>query len=143
MTVLIPTDIGQESLHKTGDPIANGKKNSVVQANGTGVHVHNGETPKTNGFHDSIKIEPTDIGGVEGVSNQVFSDGGVLEPIAIVGLAFRFPGGATSEDLFWDMLMEKRNVSSEFPPDRLNIDGFYSSNEKKKNTVGSAWKTWK
>jgi hypothetical protein len=62
---------------------------------------------------------------------------GVVEPIAIIGLAFQFPQGAVTEDAFWDMLVNHRNTSTEYPKDRLNIDAFYSKDPKKRNTVSS------
>ncbi|BBX45076.1 type I polyketide synthase [Mycobacterium cookii] len=40
------------------------------------------------------------------------------EPIAIVGMSCRFPGGVESPDGLWDMVAEQRDVMSEFPTDR-------------------------
>jgi len=40
------------------------------------------------------------------------------EPIAIVGMSCRFPGGVDSPDSLWDMVADKRDVMSEFPTDR-------------------------
>src|SRR3984893_1998810 len=40
------------------------------------------------------------------------------EPIAIVGMSCRFPGGVDSPDSLWDMVADKREVMSEFPADR-------------------------
>ncbi|MDI3313926.1 MAG: SDR family NAD(P)-dependent oxidoreductase, partial [Mycobacterium sp.] len=40
------------------------------------------------------------------------------EPIAIIGMACRFPGGVNSPEDLWEMLAEGRDVISEFPTDR-------------------------
>ena len=40
------------------------------------------------------------------------------EPIAIVGMSCRFPGGVDSPDSLWDMVADERDVMSEFPTDR-------------------------
>ncbi|MGA8327758.1 MAG: SDR family NAD(P)-dependent oxidoreductase, partial [Mycobacterium sp.] len=40
------------------------------------------------------------------------------EPIAIVGMSCRFPGGVESPDELWDMVAHERDVMSEFPTDR-------------------------
>ncbi|MGA9493554.1 MAG: type I polyketide synthase [Mycobacterium sp.] len=40
------------------------------------------------------------------------------EPIAIVGMSCRFPGGVESPDGLWDMVAQQRDVMSEFPTDR-------------------------
>ncbi|MEO7272187.1 MAG: polyketide synthase, partial [Vicinamibacterales bacterium] len=46
------------------------------------------------------------------------------EPIAIVGLAGRFPG-ARDADAFWTLLAEGRDAISAVPPDRWDADAFY------------------
>ncbi len=40
------------------------------------------------------------------------------DPIAIVGMSCRYPGGVNSPDDLWDMLVEGRDVLSGFPNDR-------------------------
>jgi acyl transferase domain-containing protein/NADPH:quinone reductase-like Zn-dependent oxidoreductase/acyl carrier protein len=40
------------------------------------------------------------------------------EPIAIVGMSCRFPGGANSPDAYWELLRDGRDVVSEYPADR-------------------------
>src|ERR1044071_3749424 len=40
------------------------------------------------------------------------------EPIAIVGMACRLPGGVTSPGELWELLADRRTGVSEFPTDR-------------------------
>ncbi|MFD0363634.1 SDR family NAD(P)-dependent oxidoreductase [Nocardia sp. GCM10030253] len=40
------------------------------------------------------------------------------EPIAIVGMACRYPGGIASPEDMWRMLVENREVTTDFPPER-------------------------
>ncbi|KAF2448054.1 hypothetical protein P171DRAFT_482741 [Karstenula rhodostoma CBS 690.94] len=55
---------------------------------------------------------------------------GPLELIAIVNLTFKFPGGANTEEDFWDMMMQRKCVVGEFPPERGNIDVCHNSTIK-------------
>ncbi|PYH78069.1 polyketide synthase [Aspergillus uvarum CBS 121591] len=54
-----------------------------------------------------------------------------VPPLAIIGLSFQFPGDATNQDAFWDMLVQGRCASTEFPADRMNIDGHHNPNRDK------------
>ncbi|KAI0599583.1 hypothetical protein F4775DRAFT_600111 [Biscogniauxia sp. FL1348] len=47
------------------------------------------------------------------------------EPIAIIGSACRFAGGANSSSKLWELLKEPRDVLSEIPDTRFNAQGFY------------------
>jgi hypothetical protein len=80
--------------------------------------------------------------GDENESSTKRTDDEYQEPIAIVGLAFQFPGGVVTEDDFWDMMAEKKCLSTDFPADRINIDAFYSPDDKKKNTVSVILTCW-
>ncbi|MCA1188437.1 SDR family NAD(P)-dependent oxidoreductase [Saccharopolyspora sp. 6T] len=48
------------------------------------------------------------------------------EPIAIIGMACRFPGGVTTPGELWDLVAEGRDVVSEFPTDRGWPTGLHS-----------------
>ncbi|KAI0415487.1 lovastatin nonaketide synthase [Xylaria grammica] len=62
-------------------------------------------------------------------------EGDDLIPLAIIGVAFEFPQGATSEDNFWQMLYEGRSACTEFPSNRLNIDSFYHPDQNRPSTI--------
>lgn len=47
-------------------------------------------------------------------------------PIAIVGMAMKLPGGVTSAESFWEMLINKQDGHCEVPDTRYNVDAFYS-----------------
>lgn len=47
------------------------------------------------------------------------------EPIAIVGSACRFPGDATTPAKLWELLKQPRDILTEIPPSRFNVESFY------------------
>ncbi len=50
------------------------------------------------------------------------------EPIAIIGMACRFPGGANSPEQFWRILAEGRDAVTEVPADRWPVEAYYDPN---------------
>ena len=48
-----------------------------------------------------------------------------MEPIAIIGLGCRFPGGADTPDAFWQLLVQGVDAISPVPSDRWNVDEYY------------------
>ena len=47
------------------------------------------------------------------------------EPIAIIGMACRLPGGSETPERFWEMLEAGRDAIREVPSDRWNLDAYY------------------
>jgi amino acid adenylation domain-containing protein len=47
------------------------------------------------------------------------------EPIAIIGIGCRFPGGANTPDAFWELLRDGVDAVREMPTGRWNADAFY------------------
>jgi len=47
------------------------------------------------------------------------------EPVAVIGMGCRFPGGADSPDRFWRLLCEGFDAIREVPADRWDADAFY------------------
>ncbi|MCX7178347.1 MAG: polyketide synthase, partial [Proteobacteria bacterium] len=50
------------------------------------------------------------------------------EPIAIVGMACRFPGGANSPDQFWKVLRDGVDTIREIPAERWDVERFFDAN---------------
>ena len=63
------------------------------------------------------------------------NDSKAVPPVAIVGFSLKLPQDAVSADAFWTMLTEGRCASTEFPADRLNIDGFYHPDRSRKDAL--------
>jgi acyl transferase domain-containing protein/acyl carrier protein len=49
------------------------------------------------------------------------------ERIAIIGVGCRFPGGVSSKDSLWKLLIEGREGVIEVPPDRWNAERYYDA----------------
>ena len=49
------------------------------------------------------------------------------EPIAIVGMGLRFPGGANDAESFWRLLSEGADAITEVPPERWDINAYYDA----------------
>lgn len=61
------------------------------------------------------------------------------EPIAIVGIGCRFPGGASDPGAFWKMLCDGVDAVGEVPPDRWNIESFFHPEPDKPGKTNSRW----
>jgi acyl transferase domain-containing protein len=60
-----------------------------------------------------------------------------MEDIAVIGIACRFPGDATSPEKLWEVLSRSESAWSEIPKERFNIDGFYHPDSKRQGSVSS------
>ncbi|MGW3993309.1 SDR family NAD(P)-dependent oxidoreductase [Amycolatopsis sp. NPDC004772] len=74
------------------------------------------------------------VAGAPAAPATVAADAG--EPIAIVGMACRLPGGVLSPDDLWRMVAEGRDGMSAFPEDRgWDLDGLFDSDPERPGTA--------
>lgn len=57
------------------------------------------------------------------------------EPIAIIGMSCRFPGGADSPARFWDLLKQGFHPIRDLPTDRWNRPGIYDSDPEQQGKI--------
>jgi len=50
------------------------------------------------------------------------------EPIAIIGIGCRFPGGGNCPEEFWNLLKKGRSAITDTPPQRWEIESYYDPN---------------
>ncbi len=53
------------------------------------------------------------------------------EPIAIIGIGCRFPGGSNNPTAFWDLLVNGKDAIIDVPKERWDIGRFYDPNQDK------------
>ncbi|MDT3399504.1 SDR family NAD(P)-dependent oxidoreductase, partial [Streptomyces sp. B1866] len=61
------------------------------------------------------------------------------EPIAIVGIGCRFPGGADGPASFWRLLTEGRDAVGEVPADRWDADAVFAADPAAPGRTNSRW----
>ncbi|KAL8713811.1 MAG: hypothetical protein Q9225_006708, partial [Loekoesia sp. 1 TL-2023] len=76
----------------------------------------------TNGEHNQ---------GNEHGSTKVSAATHATAPIAVIGLAGRFPGDATTPRALWEMCCDGQSAWSEIPQDRMNPDAYFHPNPSK------------
>lgn len=61
------------------------------------------------------------------------------EPIAIVGIGCRFPGGADNPDAYWHNLVNGVDAISEVPPERWDADSFFDPDHTAPGKMNTRW----
>ena len=79
-------------------------------------------------FHDSQSQTSSQAHDAQSTRSDVL-------PIAIVGMACRFPGDAANVKGLWDMCCEGRSAWSEIPQSRMNAEAFFHPDPSKTGSV--------
>jgi acyl transferase domain-containing protein len=61
------------------------------------------------------------------------------EPIAIVGIGCRFPGGADSPEAYWSLLADGVDAVTVVPPDRWDVDAWYDPDPDAAGAISSRY----
>jgi phthiocerol/phenolphthiocerol synthesis type-I polyketide synthase D len=61
------------------------------------------------------------------------------EPVAVVGIGCRFPGGGFGPDRYWRLLAEGTDAVGEVPPDRWDAEAFYDPDPLATGRMASKW----
>src|ERR1700760_271357 len=61
------------------------------------------------------------------------------EPVAVVGIGCRFPGGGVGPDQYWRLLADGRDAVGEVPPDRWDAEAFYDPDPLATGRMASKW----
>ncbi len=59
------------------------------------------------------------------------------EPIAIIGIGCRFPGGANNPDAYWQLLRDGVDAISEVPTDRWDVEAYYDPDWTKQGKINT------
>src|SRR3546814_530313 len=61
------------------------------------------------------------------------------EPVAVIGIGCRMPGGIDGPEAFWDMLEAGTDAVSEVPPERWDADAFYDPDPDAPGKMNTRW----
>ncbi|MEP7245884.1 MAG: type I polyketide synthase, partial [Gammaproteobacteria bacterium] len=61
------------------------------------------------------------------------------EPVAIIGIGCRFPGGASDPDKCWDLLRAGRDAVAEVPRDRWDVEAYYDPDPDAPGKMSTRW----
>ena len=78
------------------------------------------------------------------LAQQLHADGEAprllgAEPIAIIGMACRFPGGASTPEAFWELLARGEDAISEIPPARWDAAALYDPDPAAAGKMATRW----
>lgn len=89
------------------------------------------QTHGTDGMSGADHVSSNATKSVDGETASSTSS----EPIAIIDMSCKFPGGATSPKKLWRLCVEGRDSWSRIPESRFNAAAFFHENPEKTDSV--------
>ncbi len=98
----------------------------------------------------SIKPSPERLNELSPVKRALFElhemqarldrlEGASREPVAIIGMSCRFPGGANSPDAYWKLLVDGVDAIRETPQERWDVDEFFDPDPDAPGKIYTRW----
>ena len=88
-----------------------------------------------------IPVEPPRPAAPARVATRTSSAADQQEPIAVIGMAGRYPK-SPNLDVFWDNLLAGRDCIGEVPPDRWSLRDFYEPDREAAVQAGKSYGKW-
>ncbi|GHE65889.1 type I polyketide synthase [Streptomyces capitiformicae] len=83
---------------------------------------------------------PERTGSPEPQATTAASTGTDDDPVVLVGIGCRYPGGVTSPDELWQLVADEVHVASEFPEDRgWDLDRLFDPDPERSGTSHTRW----
>jgi len=130
-TGVIPSEedvpAGQEARYEESDiPVTSPEPAEPVS--GEKSHAPETDTPSSSESAEPVSGEKSDIQETDTHSSAWIprsSGTEPPEPVAIIGIGCRFPGGADTPEKFWDILRNGKDTVTEIPSSRWDIGKYY------------------
>ncbi|MCK6590948.1 MAG: acyltransferase domain-containing protein, partial [Polyangiaceae bacterium] len=90
-------------------------------------------------LRDVLKLTEAALAQPEVASFTATAAAPLDEPIAIIGVGCRFPGGVRSADDFWQLLREGRDAITEVPATRWDADAYYDPDPDADGKMVTRW----
>ncbi len=84
-------------------------------------------------YRDMMRRTPEPVGA------ETAAPLGSAEPIAVVGMACRFPGGVRNPDEFWELLTSATDAITEVPSSRWDIEQYYDEDPSTPGKMNTRW----
>ena len=88
-----------------------------------------GNNPAVGTIFDRVSAMPADKRAALTEQFDKASRIASAEPVAVVGIGCRFPGGASGPDGYWNFLAGAKDAISEITPVRRDADEFYDPDQ--------------